>query len=322
MACEPEIKEFATTGTTTPLTDQQINDGFVECGTNRPTTSRLNWLFGWITCHIKAINPCTAEQADVEDIGDFARVTVCANGSPVSVQARPLIGDELTRIIAEAGDAGTFCGAPKYLIADEDGKLGTFSPGAAATATGAFEGAQPTIPKQTPGLILPDNFANPTNFYRYEDLRDDYAAGTINEATITNSLMAGGPDLSVTLSCPTRLRAETPLFLVLPELIQDGFKQRLRIGYRWRMDGGAWEYPTAGGGLIFGLPINAITLRSTWDHGARTYPAGQLEFQAFYVGEGSAANPASPDPVKLNANTYTFGSGFIPFPVTTLRPDL
>lgn len=214
--------------------------------------------------------------------------------------------------------AGTVCGDVRYLVLVNDGdctRFATYSSSDPSRGQGTFAEAQPQLPAEQGGFTAPGSFTNPTNLYNYDQLRAHYLANTINEARIQNSKLTRA---TISLDCATRLEPTTLLNIRQPSAVADAYNQRLRIGFRWRTNGGAWQYPTVAGEFTTGTPINALQSGSSFAHGgARVFGPGTVEMETFYLLDGDGSAPG----VVLNASTHT-GAGGVPSPRTVISPAL
>lgn len=226
----------------------------------------------------------------------------------------------------EFPDIGDLCGDPQYLVLVNDGecsRIGTYSPtGTTGTYVGTFSDAQPQLPQGQTDLIIPDVFDDPTEFYRWNDLvsDDNDGAGTINETILQNSKISR---VVFDLDCRQRLGSETQLVLENPDDVQEAYSQRMRVLFRYRTNGGPWVYNRipATNRLATGLPINSLSSSGyVREENPRNYGPGHIEVETFYVGDGSTTNQIPL--TKLKANTHPAGSGFVPYPRTTMRPSL
>lgn len=213
-------------------------------------------------------------------------------------------------------DIGDVCGDPRYMVLINDGdclQIGTYSPSGAPRAQGIFKDAQPTLAPDSQ-FNVPADFPNSNDVYPYLAIQEDVLNGTVNEAIIVNSMLTR---TVFTIDCPTRFNVETVLDVAQPADVGDAYNQRMRIGYRYRVDGGDWTYPLTANRYLLGLPINGLESSQTWAHGDRVYPAGEVEFQTFYVAEPGRAL------LGINARTFESGGGVgVPTPRTIFRPAL
>ena len=214
--------------------------------------------------------------------------------------------------------ADDVCGEIRSLVLIDDGtcvRFATYSSSDPARAVGTFERAQPDLPKNVTVLVIPDDFQDPLDYYDVAAFLADVQAGTVNDARIENSMITLA---SFNLACATRLDLATQLIISNPAMAQDAYATRARLGRRWRVNGGAWNYEvTAGGTLLEPVPTNSLLTGMTWGHGTpHIYPSGNIEIQVFYMGVGGAT------PTRFVANTNTTASGLTQTPRTNIRPAL
>lgn len=218
---------------------------------------------------------------------------------------------------------GTQCGTVRQLVLTDDGdgciKLASYSPTDAATGGGDFRTAQPHLPPDTQGFFIPDDFAVPTNYYNLATFQADDAngLGTLNEARILNSRVAAG---AFTAACQRTYSLNALMLIQKEPLVADAYAAAARIFWRYRVNGGAWVYPRTGGGQITAVAtFNGLALTQA-PEGIVTIPAGNIEFQLFYVAE-QAGNPTPP--VRINASTFPRVGGLSNgHPNFTLRPNV
>lgn len=216
----------------------------------------------------------------------------------------------------ELPEANEVCGDVRYLTLVDDGtctRFATYASNDPAVGDGTFGEAQPHLPRNQPGFRIPDDFQNPTNYYNVNDIETDWNAGGANgidDGRIENSKVAEG---MVTLACETRVTLRSGVFHVQPGNVQTAFDQRYRFGFRWRTNGGQWEYQQiANGSMAFLAESNAVERFGEWEI-TRTFPAGTTEVQVYYLAEQT-------DNVVLIANTNDFGGASgSPFPFVTIR---
>lgn len=251
----------------------------------------------------------------VPEIPANANLLYCQNGV---VGKGPIPGIDLTGCIdGDFPDVGELCGDPLYLVLVGNGecaRFATYSPSNPSQGTGTFAEAQPGLPQGQSGMILPDDFQDPTNYYSMDQLRADYP-GSMNEARIQNSLLTR---TVLELACPTRIGWVTSLSITPEADVAVAYAMRTHLATRWRSNGGAWQYPivAATGEITTTSPFNALSTTEENEYPPRQMPAGTLEIETFYVaGQGA-------DGVRLNANTYATGSGFVPIPRTNTTTGL
>lgn len=217
-------------------------------------------------------------------------------------------------------DVSDTCGTTRQLVLVQDGdcfRLAT-SNSNFTTASATWGDYQGHLPANTGGHELPLDFASPTNYYTLDELRtaDNLGTGTINETRMLNSVLVS---LSFTNLCSKRYRLLIEGAIASSLDADEAYRRRSQFVYRFRQNGGAWQYARSLGVIQQFGSLNGINVSYSEDV-AITLPAGEIDVQVVYTAEQVGDTPA---PVILSANTNisgpTAGAGS---PRASLRPDL
>lgn len=264
-----------------------------------------------------------AETVAPEDRPDNAQFIYCSNGSLGKSNFKDSVEDIIEGCLdIDIPDVGETCGDPRYMVLagpDSEGcvRIATYSPSGTPRAQAIFADAQPSFAPDT-SFQVPADFIDPSQVYIYTDLQDAVNNDNVDNSIIVNSLLTRA---QFTLDCPTRFRVQTIMDIAQPASVEDAYNQRMRVGHRYRVNGGDWVYPLTAGDLYrVGQPINALQASQTFLHGGEggsVYPAGDIEFETFYIEEDNHAR------VNLNARTFRSGGNVgIPTPRTLFTPAL
>ena len=259
-----------------------------------------------------------AEAETTDSMPDNGQVLYCSGGSVSKTNFNNAVEEVISGCMEiDIPDLGTTCGDPRSLVLVENNgcvSLATYSSSDAQRAGGTFREAHPEIAPDTTGLILPDSFADPTDYYVPADYRAAADAGTLDEGTLTNSMITLA---SFNLACPQRLSMTLSYDNVNPPSVQDAYDQTWAVAWRRRVDGGPWIYPLSAGSVTTSTPRNALASeRLMYEINGRVFPAGDNEVQFFYT----AAQTGN---ARITANTFAFDPASPqPLPSVALRPVL
>lgn len=139
-------------------------------------------------------------------------------------------------------------------------------------------------------VALGQDYNWPADFppgYTLESFRAADLAGTTQggTGTLDENLMRGNivSTVRMDLACPESFGITTSMVLRNVANIQEAYQQRTTMSYRWRVNGGPWEYPRTNNAL--GTDVLSIFtyfngLSSLYERNyEKAFPAGQIEVQ-------------------------------------------
>lgn len=272
---------------------------------------------------------------EAELVADSAGHTVllCGPGGVKKITPGDLLSDIC---FTDVPDMGSVCGLGEQLVLFNDNgcmRLGRVTTTSVRGDTSEFADMVPGRPENTTGYTLPEDFPVPNNVYsstdyvadggvattRYPGALGSYrAAPGLNAARIQNSRMAR---FSGTLECSRTF--EWMFYYTRGETFADyaaADNSRFYLGSRIRIrpEGEAWSpwlYPFAPGPGTLSLwsSFNGFEVQDQFGD-STTFPAGDYEWEFFYVG---AANPDNNLSIAANTNRLGYAT---PSPRVNIKP--
>lgn len=234
------------------------------------------------------------------------------------------------RIVEEAcfdnvPDLGETCGdVINLVLVNQDGcmKLATVNQAELQEARGAYHEVDPSKPKNESGYTLPADFPVPNLYYSLADYKADGGndpndRSGIDEAKIMNSRIS-----RVAFDNMCRRRYEITIYTALAReaTAEEAYRKQMALSYRWRVNGGAWNYATRSGtGEVTNFAYHAAIEGRYVQDQFITFPEGLIEYEAFYLAPDY--DEANPMHASIEANTYEFGFA-APVPRIIIRPAL
>lgn len=250
----------------------------------------------------------------VAEVPNDAMMLYCSAGNVEKTNFINAVRKIVSESCFQIADFGEQCSVGNQVVAyHEDGdppdcfRLARVDEATLPQMNGAYAFVNDGKPDNTTGYVLPDDFPNPTLYYNRANYQAD--GGTdpndrsgIDEATIQNSLIARGEFEN---PCQQAYTFEGSANFAKEATAEDAYQKTAAVSYRWRVNGGAWNYPyVAATGLVvdFGGQ-EAIRGQYTFGPIALGLAPGTVEMEVFYIAEQTGN-------AKFIANTRVPGAGF------------
>lgn len=245
---------------------------------------------------------------------DGHRVILCGPDGVKGIDPSDLLTDIC---FDNVPDLGSQCGVVDQLVLVTNNGCGSLAKTRAATQAQSVlyfqQVASPRLPDNTGGYSIPADLPNPSNYYTRADYVSDGGvnmtsgvtgsvrpAPGLNEAKISNSRWGS---VSWENACQNTYELEVNIAHAKMDTAEAAYDAWSGVGFRFRVNGGAWNYPFSPGPGTLNIFAGDNGLLGTRQVSTQLgIPAGAIDFEVFYIG-----NTTPETTVRWQANTFVPG---------------